>query len=100
MASTASAPAPGHSTQGPLAWNTVVSQLASQRHLELLDTARIHALVSMAVSHAFAEAHRCTACLAGAAVRMVLDAEFGADAAGDAIGRDVLVQWTPVRAAE
>jgi hypothetical protein len=110
------APLPARRTgvgESPLAWSGIVSDLAAARGLDILDAARVHALVSTAISQSFAASeqagggHRlispatmdqdaCTPCVAGAAVRVILEAEFGTAGTGREIGRRALMQWTRV----
>jgi hypothetical protein len=86
------APAP----DSALSWNRIVAELAAARGLSLIETARLHALVSTTVVRAYAtdDRHACTPCVADTAVRTILDAEFGSAQAGREIGNAALAQWT------
>ena len=90
---------PSHSA---LSWNPLVAELAAARGLGLIETARLHALVSITVMRAYeaalplASRSACLPCVADAAVRTVLDAEFGAARGGMEIGKRALTQWMPL----
>jgi hypothetical protein len=78
-----------------LSWNAIVAELAAARRLSLLETARLHALVSTTVIRAYTDhRHACTACVADTAVHTILEAEFGSAPAGHEIGKSALAQWT------
>jgi len=66
----------------PLDWNPIVAELISSRDLSPIESARIHALISMVVADAYAvglDAHYpCAPCIAASAAATVLASEFGA----------------------
>ena len=82
-----------------LSWNPIVAQLAAARRLSLIETARLHALVSTTVIRAYAGEgrHACTPCVADTAVRTILDAELGSAQAGTEIGKSALAQFDLLR---
>jgi hypothetical protein len=103
----------GHfwSLNSPLSWNPMVAELIAIRGLSPIESARIHALASMAIADAYTAArnalHPCALCIAATAVATVLDSEFGAGGnnskavnpdqeMGREIGRYTLLHYLPV----
>ncbi|HEV8260207.1 MAG TPA: hypothetical protein VGQ19_05550, partial [Burkholderiales bacterium] len=86
---------PSHSA---LSWNPLVAELAAARGLGLIETARLHSLVSITVLRAYEAESRnaCAPCVADTAVRTVLHAEFGSAQAGKEIGKSALTYWMPL----
>jgi len=72
---------------GGEAWNSIATRSIEGRTLQPIERARIHALVSLAASEAYSaadgarESHdsaaACGSCAVGAAIRVILEAEFG-----------------------
>ncbi len=68
-------------------WNSIASRSISGRTLQPIERARIHALVSLAASKVYSAADDakasygsripCVSCAVGAAIRMILESEFG-----------------------
>jgi hypothetical protein len=85
-----------------LSWNPLVAELAAARGLGLIETARVHALVSITVLRTYEAQSRnlCAACVADTAVRTVFDAEFGSAQAGKEIGKSALTYWMPLERRE
>jgi hypothetical protein len=71
-----------HADAGPLAWNTMTSELIASGELSPIERARIHALVSMVIADAYTAAQEaaypCRSCVASAAVATILESELGA----------------------
>jgi hypothetical protein len=87
------------SSNSALSWNPIVAELAAARRLNLIETARLHALVSTTVIRAYAADgnHACTPCVADTAVHTILDAELGSAQAGREIGQSALAQFDLLR---
>ena len=70
------------SLTSPLSLNPLVAELIANRGLSAIESARIHALVSMVVADAYLAAvdaqYRCAPCIATTAVATILASEFGA----------------------
>jgi hypothetical protein len=91
---------PNGTPHGALSWNPVIAEIAAARRLGLIETARLHALVSTTVLRAYGAEprHACTPCVADTAVHTVLSAELGSPPAGARIGKGALAQWAPLEA--
>jgi len=106
--------APGiHFGTSPLTWNGRVAELIAARKLTSIESARIHALVSTAITESYADArrtgHDCAPCIANPAVVSILEEELDArlaliaeretpddQAAGRRIGRQALARYRPI----
>jgi hypothetical protein len=106
--------APGiHFGTSPLTWNGRVAELIEARKLTSIESARIHALVSTAITQSYEEArrarHECAPCIANPAVVSILEEELGArlsliaeretaddQAAGRRIGRQAMARYRPI----
>ena len=106
--------APGiHFGTSPLTWNKRVAELVAARELSPHEAARIHALVSVAISESYAEAqksgHPCVPCIANPAVISILEQELDVrlsliaeretaddQAAGRRIGRRVMARYPSI----
>lgn len=66
-----------------VAWYWIVPQLVEARQLKTIQSARLHAIVSLALNdvygtrHTFGSEIACLPCAAGAAVQVILESEFG-----------------------
>ena len=71
-----------HFDTSPLSWNSTIAELTASRGLSPIESARIHALVSMAIADAYTAAqgaeYPCAACVAATAVAIILESELGA----------------------
>lgn len=70
-----------HPWVSPLSWNPMVAELIAIKGLSPIETARIHALVSMVIADAHLVAqdtrYPCAPCVAAAAVAAILESELG-----------------------
>ncbi len=97
---------------GPMTWNPAVARLIEARRLKPIEAARMHALISVAVSDIYAarrdvdyargREHPCAPCAVGAAILLILESELGSasvpKAAATGTGTsDAVRGWTPVR---
>jgi len=81
---------PGESGTGGETWNSIATRSIEGRTLQPIERARIHALVSLAASNVYSTAGDakagygpnvpCVSCAVGAAIRVILETEFGAAA--------------------
>jgi len=78
---------PGESGKSGETWNSIATRSIEGRTLQPIERARIYALVSLAASQAYSAADdanasygstvRCVSCAVGAAIRVILETEFG-----------------------